>query len=175
MKTLISVTLLFVSLSFFGQENQDVEKILKDFSEKTTKFSTIQAKFIFHHSTGAEGELDSFEGEIFIKDNKFKLIFPGNEIYSDGNTLWQYMADLNEVTITEKDKEDDSFLSNPKNIFTVYKDEFKYKFNKEYAENGKQLYEIDLFPQKLEESNYSRIRIKIVKTDLQLYSIEYFG
>ncbi|MBN2519095.1 MAG: outer membrane lipoprotein carrier protein LolA [Bacteroidales bacterium] len=169
------IIFLSLSLNLFCQTDERADNILNQFSEKTKKFNTIIAKFTFRQFTHDEGEVDNFDGEIYIKDNQYKLTFPGNEIYSNGKTLWQYMIDLNEVTITNKEKDDDSFLNNPKKIFSIYKEEFKYKFNREFSENGEQFYEIDLFPKKIDESTYSRLRLIINKNNLQLISIEYFG
>ncbi len=170
-----SIIFILLPFNIFCQIDKKADNILSQFSEKTKKYNTITAKFTFRQFTHDEGEVDNFKGEIYIKDNQYKLTFPGNEIYTDGRTLWQYMIDLNEVTITIKEKDDDSFLNNPKKIFSIYKEEFKYKFNREFSEDGIQLYEIDLFPKKIDESTYSRLRLIINKNNLQLKSIEYFG
>ena len=124
MRTLFTAGLIILlSANTFAQIDEKADEILSKFSNKTKKLKTLDAKFTFIQTSLDEGEINSFEGEIYIKDDMFKLVFPGNEIYSMDNTLWQYMMELNEVTITEKDKEDDSFLNDPKKIFSIYKEE----------------------------------------------------
>ncbi|MFC2137315.1 outer membrane lipoprotein carrier protein LolA [Bacteroidota bacterium] len=174
MKNYLAVLLLCVlSVNLFSQD-VDVESILKELSNKIKNQNTIQTDFVLSNLDQDDKVIDSFEGEMLIKDEKFKLTFTGNEIISDGESVWQYMAEINEVTISEKE-DDEGLLSNPRMIFTIYEYEFKYKFNKEITINNAIHYEIDLFPLKLDESNYSRIRLLINKTELKLSSLKYFG
>ena len=174
MKKYLSVVIMCLLSANLLPQEVDVESILKQLSNKIKDHNTIQTNFIFSNLDHEDKVVDSFEGEMLIKDQKYKLTFTGNEIISDGKFIWQYIEEINEVTISEKE-EDESLLSNPRKIFTIYEYEFKYKFNKEVTLNNDVYYEIDLFPIKLDESNFSRIRLLINKTDVELYSIKYFG
>jgi outer membrane lipoprotein carrier protein len=174
-KVILSILICFSAFSVFSQTNPEAENIINQFSAKIKKYSTIKVKFVFTQTGPNVTDQSPMSGEIYMKGDKFKMIFPGNEIYCDGQTLWQYMKELQEVTITNKDKNDESIITNPKRIFTIYKDEFKFKLNKEYQDGDKTLYEIDLFPKNLDKSNYSRIRLHIEKENLTLHEVKYFG
>lgn len=173
-KSISGLILLLVSVNILCQDN-NTENILNQFSDKFKKSSTITTKFTLYNIDQQDEVSDNFEGEIFIKDNLFKLKFPGNVIISDGKVIWQYVEDLNEVTISEKEEDDESILSNPKKMFTVYKDEFKFKSHNEVTIDGKSAYEIDLFPKELDENSFSRIRLHIEKEGLALIDIKYFS
>ena len=49
-------------------------------------------------------------------------------VYFDGKTMWTYAEDIQEVTITEPDMDDEDFLSNPAKILTWYNRDFKYRY-----------------------------------------------
>ncbi len=172
-KNIVLLVYSLISIGLYSQSTE-VENILKEFSNKIKNQKTIYTKFIFSNLNQNNEVLDSFEGEMYLKKDKFKLLFPGNEIISDGKILWQYMEEVSEVTISEKE-DDEGILSNPKKIFTIYEYEFKYKLNQEITINNTVNYEIDLFPIKIDESNYSRIRLLIGKSDMVLSSIKYFS
>jgi outer membrane lipoprotein-sorting protein len=177
MKKLVLILLLF-SLPFafiYPQKNNKADEILNKFSNKIKKHKSLKAKFNLTQ-IGMSGKVEnSYTGEILLKGDKFKMTFPGNEICSDGKTIWQYMKELQEVTITNKEKDDESILTNPKRIFIIYKNEFKIHLNQEYKDKDKVYSEIDLFPKKLDKSNFSRIRLKIDKNNLELASVQYFS
>ena len=172
-KNIAIFVLCFLSFNLFSQ-NIDVDELLKQLSNKINDHTTIKASFVFSNLDMEDKVIDSFEGNILIKDQKYKLTFTGNEIISDGKYVWQYMEEINEVTISEKE-EDETIFSNPRKIFTIYEYEFKYKFNKEVTLDNIVYYEIDLFPIKLDENNFSRIRLLINKSEIELYNLKYFG
>lgn len=174
-KTILAILICLISFSVFSQSDPQAENIINQFSAKVKKCSTIKVKFVYTQTGPNVTDQAPMSGEIYMKDDKFKMIFPGNEIYSDGQTIWQYMKELQEVTITNKDKNDESVITNPKRIFNIYKEEFKFKLNKEYQDGSKTLYEIDLFPKNLDKSSYSRIRLHIDKENLNLCEVKYFG
>ncbi len=135
----------------------------------------IYAEFNFKQ-TNYQGETSGeFDGILYLEDNKYKLKMPGTVIYSNGKTLWQYLVDLNEVTITNAREDDNSVLSDPGQIFTGYEKNFKYKFKEEYLKNGHTVHVVDLFPKDLDNSEYSRIRLDIQKDGLRLEAAKYFG
>lgn len=175
MKKLLILFLITPFCSYVFSQSENADNILKNFSGKFNKFQTIYTQFVFSNLDQNDELIDKFEGKLYLKDEKFKLVFPGNEIISDGIVLWQYNQDINEVTLTNKDADDESILSNPKKIFTIYEEEFKFKLNRELQLGDIMVYEIDLFPKKLDESTYSRIRLFINKTGLDLVKVKYFS
>lgn len=172
----IIIFLLFVSVFCitFVQQDPKAKDILNKVSSKIKSYTTIKADFIFT-SDNPRGDIkNSSHGTIFLKNKKYKLILMENEIYFNGKTLWNYLIDVNEVNISEPDEEDESFFGDPANIFTFYEKDFKYKFIGEKTEDGKNLVEIDLFPIN-PEKNYFKITLIINKSEMQIYSIKYYG
>jgi hypothetical protein len=60
----------------------------------------------------------------------------GYEIWFDGNSMYTYMPEVNEVIISDPD-EDGGLMSNPTELFTIYHEEFRYRLQNEITRNGK--------------------------------------
>ncbi len=170
----IFIILIFAFHTAFAQQEQKAKDILDKVSAKTKSYKTFKAEFTSTLENLQEDIKETYKGTIFIKGAQYKLLFMGAEIFSDGNTIWTYLTEEEEVNINEPNKEDESFLSNPTKIFTIYEKDFKYKFVNEKFQKGRALYEIDLFPIKRDKA-YSRIKLKIDKTKMQIFSIKYYG
>jgi outer membrane lipoprotein-sorting protein len=93
-----------------------------------------------------------------MKQEKYKLISEGNTVFFNGTTMWAYVPEHNEVTITEPENNRTDFMSNPSAFFDDYKSEFKYRHVRETKRNGVSCHEIDLFPKNLDQP-YSRIKV----------------
>jgi outer membrane lipoprotein-sorting protein len=175
MKNILILFILF-SLTFqlIGQKDEKAKTILKEVSDKTKSYTSIKLKFFYIMDNKAEKQIDTTKGTIYIKGDMFKLFFSGNEIFSDGKTVWTHQVDLGEITITEPDPNDESAL-NPSNLLKVYEKGFKYKYMGEFNVKGQIFYQIDLYPEQPKEKNYTMIKIKIDKAKSQLQSIKMMG
>ncbi len=173
-KLTLIVVLISITMFAFGQKDAKAKKILKEVSEKTKTYSTIKLKFLYIMDNRVEKLQDTTKGTIYIKGDMFKLFFKGVEVFSDGTTVWNYSPEIQEINITESDPEDDTAL-NPSNILRVYEKGFKYKFMGEFADGNEKFYQIDLYPEKPNEANYSIIKLKINKVKKQVQSMKMIG
>ncbi|MBN2212650.1 MAG: outer membrane lipoprotein carrier protein LolA [Bacteroidales bacterium] len=163
-----------VCINAFMQQDPEAKKILDQVAEKTGSYRTIQVNYTLTVEDRKEKTTSSSEGQIWIKGGKYRLDAPESVVYFDGKTMWTYNEDINEVTITEPDMEDEDFLSNPAKILTWYNRDFKYRYVQKTVLNGHEMHEIDLFPNNLQQP-YSRIRIYIDAGNLLLYLIKSIG
>lgn len=170
----IILVLLAFSFQTVAQKDEKAKKILKSVSDQTKTYSSIKLKFLFIMENKTEKVTDTTKGTIYIKDEMFKLFFGGNEIFSDGKTVWTHQIDLNEITITTSDPNDESAL-NPSTILKVYEKGFKYKYMGEFTSKGQTFYQIDLYPEQPKQKNYSIVKLKIDKAKNQLQSIKMIG
>lgn len=176
MKKLLFIT-LFALFGFgsFAQQDQKAKSILEKVTKTTQSFQTIQAGFDYIMDNKGEGIHEENKGQIVIKGEKYQLKLPqlGLEVYSDGNDVWSYTKDANEVSITSTEDES-SEMMNPSRLFTIYEKGFNYKFVKETTAEGKPVYVIDLFPQ-TRETEYSKIILQIDKQQMLIKSAEMIG
>lgn len=175
------ISLLFcaISLSFptgtNAQQDEEAKKILDQVSSRTNSYSTIRASFSYHYKNVQSKEDQTHEGLISLKGNMYKLEFLNTEVYCDGTIQWSYMADVKEVNMSNADQNrKDFFLSNPLELFRLYDKDYKYRYIGEINDNGKESYQIDLFPYELKRP-YHRIRITIDKKSFQVTKAEVSG
>ncbi|MBP5502595.1 MAG: outer membrane lipoprotein carrier protein LolA [Bacteroidales bacterium] len=160
------------------------KKVLDKVLSTTKSYETLRASFNWAMENKAEKTRDTKKGFMFIKGDKYKLILQGTEIFTDGNTLWSYSKDINEITINEVEEDAESIVSNPTKIFELYKSGFKYRLKGEQSVtekaivNGKETdtkrtcYIIDLYPEKPATVEYHTIQLAVDKATTQIVSID---
>ncbi|MFY0650530.1 MAG: outer membrane lipoprotein carrier protein LolA [Cyclobacteriaceae bacterium] len=164
-----AVAVLLTLSTAMAQKDPAALQVLDAMSAKYQSIPAFTANFSYIMENEDEGIDEKFEGLITVKDVKYKLIMSGQEIVNDGETVWTYIKDDNEVTISEYDgSEEEISLSN---IFTIYKDGYKYLFLAE-KDNGK-VSVIDLVPEDRDKDFY-KIRMEIQKSDNALKNFRIF-
>ncbi|RLD64385.1 MAG: outer membrane lipoprotein carrier protein LolA [Bacteroidetes bacterium] len=180
-KKLITILFLATTLVGYSQKGPKAKSILDKVSSKTKSYKTIKSNFSYNMENLQDGVNETFEGTVFVKGNKYKILLMGTETYSNGKNRWVYMPDEEEVNLYEVEKkdrknknQDDDVLSNPRDLFNIYNKGFKYKYISEVVEDGRKLYLIELVPRN-KKKNFFKIKVKIDKAKYQLYSIKYFS
>lgn len=175
MKKILHLTLLILSYQIvFAQQNPEAKKILDALSEKTKSHKVIETDFKVTFTNVKDNIKNTSEGKIIIKGDKYRLNFMGTESFYDGKTLWSYLPDVNEVNITEPAPDDEDIFNNPKRVFTIYEDNYKYQLIESLSKDGKNYSLVDLYPIDLEEE-FTRIRLQINTSDYYLASATIFG
>ena len=171
--TLSMLLLLLTPLVAQSPEVLKAREILDKVSARTKSYTTIKADFSFTLENLQAQITDTHNGAILIKGDKYKVNLMGVDTYFNGNTMWMYMREANEVNISGPDMmEDDSM--NPATIFSIYEEGFKYMHAGETTLNGKRVDIIDLFPEKRNQP-YTRIKLFIYKDNLQFARIMQIG
>lgn len=175
MKKIISVLsmLTICTAVVFGQNTKNAKEILDKVSQKTKSYSTINLTYSLVH-TSPDGANDKTTGTMLMKGKKYKLSILDNVLYCDGTTLWTHMIEEKEVVVSKADN-DDSGMLNPSTVLTMYEKGFKYKFIQDRFEGSRAIYVIDLYPENVEKSEYSKVRLSIDKDKSQLWKAEYFA
>jgi outer membrane lipoprotein-sorting protein len=175
MKKIIGITaLLFIFMQAEAQQDPKAKTILDALSAKTKSYTTIRAQFSIALENMKENVKEEFAGSILMKGQKYRLSAMGSETYFDGKTIWTYLEETGEVYISDPLEDENSILSNPSKLFTIYQEDYKYRYIADVTQNGKQLAEIDLYPEDLKQQ-FSRIKLFIDKTKLQIESAMVYG
>jgi len=170
-KLLFVLGFLWVCTVIRAQDSQITQDpaagvILDRVAAKTSRMKSIQADFELIIEDRKEKTRNSAAGSLLLKQNKYRIISGGSTILYDGKTMWTYVEENNEVTVTEPDIQEGDLFSNPYRILALYKSDFKYRYVREVTRNGTRYHEIDLFPKNLDQS-YSRIKLYTgVKDDM---------
>ena len=140
-----SNVLLAQSPKGLGKSDADAKKILDAVSAKFKAYKTVVAKFVLKIENGSGKNLGVKSGDVFLKGTRYRIITPGQEIFSDGSNIWTYDKTSNEVTINKIDPAANSIT--PQKLFTNFYDkDFLYKLNGVVKESGKGMQEIELTP-----------------------------
>ena len=162
MKKIIAI-ICFLPLFVFSQDK--AKTILDELSAKTKSYSSIEAHFTNTFVSEEAGVNEKQEGIFYIMGDAYRLELEAQSIISDGETNWIHLKDEQEVNITEIDEEEDF---NPSTIFTIYENDYKFKFIKEEA----QKYYIELYPKT--EGMFSKLEMVINKPKMEIHSLIMF-
>ncbi|NOY36609.1 MAG: outer membrane lipoprotein carrier protein LolA [Chlorobi bacterium] len=177
MKKRLFAWMILATVSIFttrAQEDPVAEQYLDAVAEKTHSIEPFRLTFTFTTINLQDNSESSYKGSLVLYGKKYLLKTEDSEIIFDGQTLWNYLPDADEVNITNPDPEDHSFFTDPGQLFTNFKQRFKYHYVDKQTVGGKSLLVIDLYPVDLAES-YSRIRLQVDEKQMVLHSAHYFG
>ena len=171
MKTILLIChiiiLLSASLAVNSQQDEKAGKIIERFVETINSSPSVSVTFTI--SIASDNFSDEFDGQMVLKGEKYRLEVMGTETWFDGTTTYTYMPEANEVMISEPDVEEEGLISNPTRIFSLYHDEFNYRLIGETIHEGKNLYELELHPQK-PDLNFQKVHLFIDMADNFLHS-----
>jgi len=160
-KLLMFATLVVFTLSGFAQTDKKATAILDEVSAKTKLYKTIKIEFTYAMDNAKEKIHDKFKGTLLSKGDKYKLTAAGQDVISDGKTMWTYLKDANEVQINNAGEDDDSFT--PTKLLSGYSKDYKSKFIEEKGNN--QI--IELYPLK-KGKTFTKVQLTIDKTKKQI-------
>ena len=172
MKKLLTL-LIIISITVLGFA-QDTDKgdkksreILDRLTAKTEAYGTIKVEFNYKMKN-IEADIDEdTEGTLFVKGDKYRLLIAGQLVISDGETIWTYIEDAEEVQINPVEDSEESIT--PSNLLTSYNDDYKSKYVRETFQYGTTVHIIDLSPN--EGKSYSKVGVIIDKEKDQLLEI----
>jgi outer membrane lipoprotein-sorting protein len=157
---ILSLTVL-TTLPAFAQKDKRAQDILDAMSKKYKSLKSYQAAFTYASVGGGANE--SYKGDLTVKNEKFRLILGGQEVFTDGKTMSTYIKESNEVNVQDYDRNETSEL-NPTQIYSIYKRGFDYRFLKEQKQGGRLLEVIELKPNR-EKSPIASVQISVDKAD----------
>ncbi|WP_319227469.1 outer membrane lipoprotein carrier protein LolA [Draconibacterium orientale] len=169
-RIVLMVALVMVATLGWSQSDAKAKKILDEVSAKTKEIKSMSASFVFS-MVNEEMDIDETNaGTIKIKGQKYCVQLPdlGVEVFSNGETIWNYMKDGNQVTISNIDDES-SELMDPSSLFSIYERGFRSEFVEEKTEGGKTLYHINLFPDS-DSYDVTKIEVAIDKAKMMIHS-----
>ncbi len=165
LRGLLFLFCLVLALPTLAQTTRDpgAKTVLEKMSARYQAIPSFSAKYT-HQSEGPDGKaIKKQAGSIVMQGQKYKLTVPGYEIVCDGKTLWSYVKETNEVNVTDYAPDEDEIT--PGNIFTVWKNGYKYILLGEFKDKtGKVVQTIDLEPDDITRE-VVKVRMIVNKAD----------
>lgn len=143
-----------------AQHDEKSKKILDDLSAKTKAYKTVELSFTFIMKNDDQQLYDTTKGVLKMKGEMYHLKLKDQEIFCDGIKVYTYTKETNECQVIEVSELDEDAVT-PKNMFTIYENDFKSAIKEEKVVKGKKITVIDLFPLKPKEKDYSIVRIEV--------------
>lgn len=151
----------------FAQYDQKALDVLDAMSAKYKKIPAYSASITSALINEVDGINEEFKGEITVMGDMYKLALDEQVVINNGNTVWTYLPDVNEVNIDTYDPSEDEI--SPSKIYTAYKEGYKYLYTGDESCNGGSCAVIDLVPND-KDAQFFKIKLYINKKDYSLKS-----
>ena len=163
------IILNVITLVYLGQSSESeelkCERILQEVSDNIQKNNS--SKFNFKLEIKSEDINEIQNGYALIEKEKFYYKTEEREVICDGINVWTYLPEDNECYIDLLEDLDNTL--NPSEIFTMWKEGFKYMYVKKILINNQTIHKIKMFPSQPDKSNFHTI-IMDINESLKLIS-----
>ena len=157
-----------------AESDPQAMKILTQISDRYKDKTAHKIAFSLEIELPAQGK-ETKKGSLLQQGDNFVLEMDGRKIISDGETVWMYMADLNEVQINDADFEDAGEFTSPSDIFDLHNSgDYVFAVSNQFAEDGEAITQIEGKPLD-EESDYSKMRLTVVDKGLSVKRLKIFS
>ena len=162
MRNILLVALIFTGLLAVGQDKK-ATGILNDVAGKTRSYEQIKIEFEYKMINKGQGINESIQGVLLSKGDKYKVDIAGQQVISDGKTVWTFLESVNEVQINEPMDDETGF--NPRSFLENWSDNFKAKLISETRTEAI----IDLTP--IDAASFNKARLVVDTDKKQLISM----
>lgn len=170
MKKIVFALAFLTTISLFGQSAKEAEKLVKNVIDKMSSYDNFSAKLSY---TMVNIEMDINEkktGTILVSGDKYRVEMEGQIIYSDGETIWTYIVDSEEVLVS--DASDDEGGISPTSILTNYDENYKSSFDNDKKYKNSEIKKIDL--KTSEDKGFQKLSLIINQSKLSLESFSIY-
>ncbi len=174
MRKLILVTLVCWAGLGMAQEDQKAKGILDKMSAKYKSIPAYKTNFVYRLTNKVENIDEQFAGEIMVKGEKYVLLMADQEIYNDGETIWTYLKDANEVNV-DYYMPDEGDLS-PNKIYSAYQTGYRYRWIEQKKIGSRSFDVVELQPENPKDPDkiFIRVVLNIDQADSSISSWEMY-
>jgi outer membrane lipoprotein carrier protein len=173
-RVLLLKVMISVLFSAQAQVDQKAKDILDGMSEKYRAIPAYKTNFVYRLTNETENVEEQFAGEIMVKGEKYVLLMSDQEIYNDGETIWTFLKEANEVNV-DYYMPDEGDLS-PNNIYEAYKKGYRYRWVENKKTGSRSLNVVELQPENPQDPDkiFFRIILNIDQADDTIHSWEMY-
>jgi outer membrane lipoprotein carrier protein len=173
---LCMVTLHAASL-FANQQSQPSRayeekgaQLMKNASEKLKSLSSLKIDFTYVMENSTIDIHEKMEGSLVSKGDKYRMHVGDNLFISDGETVWSYMEDIDEVHINHVENTEGALT--PTSLLEEFDTQFRSTFIRQEQHLGRLVDIIDLIPHNAQVFFKYRVAIDS-NTNMMAYAIAY--
>lgn len=165
MKKLLILLLTLSTTVAWGQNDAKSRNILSRLSKNYRTYKTIEAEVAFTIDNRKENIKENQKGRVFMKGQKFRLELGEQTLICDGKTMWTYLKEVNEVTVSPFEPTEGEL--SPTNLFTIYEKGFESYYIGESNRGKNKVHTIDIVPTDKKKS-FFKIRLVIDRQKEQI-------
>lgn len=174
MKYILFISLCISTFLIQAQNPQDV-----DFQQLEAQATQIleRSKGVINDFEGIEAEFTMVveipdqermveKGKLIQQGDKYILDMPDKKVVSDGQTIWNYMKDINEVHISDLADAAEGEINTPLDWMKIYENgDYVYALVNKVSDKGKTLDQIE-FKSNDRNSEFSKVRLTVDEKSL---------
>lgn len=167
MKKLLGIILTISCLNVFAQKDDKAATLLEEVSNKTKTYSSFKADFIYSMDNKTAKIHETKTGTLLVSGEKYNVSIAGQEVFCDGDNVWTYIRESNEVQINEMDTRKEAIT--PTNILASYNANYQSQCIQDHDAADPNLQAVELIP--YTHGNFEKV---IVIIDTKLKQIKSF-
>lgn len=168
-KSIVLFASLLLFLHSFGQDDPKSKAIIDKLIAKNKTYKSFDADFS-SRLVNAASKLDlKQDGNLKVKDRKFRLTLLDNTVINDGTALYTYSKKTNEVSISDPKEMDETL--DPANLFNVYEKGFKSQYVGAGTEDGLTVETIKLFPLNPTKKAFHTVILTVDKAKMEPHKV----
>ena len=140
-------------------------------SAKYAALMSFQASFTQTMENPAAKLKQNSNGDMTVSGEKYHTVSSGQEVTSDGTTVWSYSKEENEVTISDCDPDNQEV--SPSRMFTMYKKGYKYQLLGAVKQGGVTYDQIELTPEN-KMNDVFKVQMMVSRADKSVGSLKTF-
>ena len=169
---------IFHAASLFGNQQSQASRayeekgaqLMKSASEKLKSLSSLKIDFTYVMENSTIDIHEKMEGSLFSKGDKYRMHVGDNLFISDGETVWSYMEDIDEVHINDVENTEGALT--PTSLLEEFDTQFRSTFIRQEQHAGRLVDIIDLVPHNAQV--FFKYRIAIDSgTNMMAYAVAY--
>lgn len=137
-------------------------ELVKKTIDKINKHKNVEFVFDYDMSNETIAVTESASGTAYMQGDAYKLEVEGQQIISDGKTMWTYLPDSEEVMISNPSNDEN--IITPIKLLTTYDKDYTMKYAKS---NEKGIKVVEMSNPKGE---FSKVTLKINEAKLEIVS-----
>lgn len=149
-------------------------RILDDLKKEYQSYASMEVDFQLTLKLPEQPE-EIQKGTVGQQDDKYFVKMEKQEIFSDGETLWLFLKDNNEVQLNNVETDEEMSMLSPKDMLQIYEnDDFVYAITGSENINAVPYTQIEFKPTSL-DSEYSKMRLSVDPKAKKMHELEVFG
>lgn len=137
-------------------------ELVKKTIDKINKHKNVEFVFDYDMSNETIAVTESASGTAYMQGDAYKLEVEGQQIISDGKTMWTYLPDSEEVMVSNPSNDEN--IITPIKLLTTYDKDYTMKYAKS---NEKDIKIVEMSNPKGE---FSKVTLKINEAKLEIVS-----